>query len=80
MIPETAPQEWPDLQTDQRAWEQAQSELPNARLSDLAARAQEIKEAATHGAESLSGGRRMATPSATTPIEGPAASNKRAVA
>jgi hypothetical protein len=79
MIRETESQVWPDLQTDQRAWEQAQSELPNARLSDLAARAQQIKEAATHGAESLSGGRRMATPSASTSLEGPA-TNRRAAA
>jgi hypothetical protein len=58
MIKRTLPDEWPDLQIDQRAWKKARSEFPNASLPDIAARAQQIKEGDTRGAESMSGGKK----------------------
>jgi hypothetical protein len=51
---EPKPEEWPDLQMDQQAWQKARSEFPNAPVSVVAAQAQEIKEARTDSAESTS--------------------------
>jgi hypothetical protein len=48
---EPKPDEWPDLQMDQQAWQKARSEFPNAPVSVVAARAQEIKEAQAGGTE-----------------------------
>lgn len=44
-VPETKRAVWPDLSKDQRAWELAKVALgPNASISDVAKRAQAIKE------------------------------------
>ena len=39
------PIQWPDLRKDRDAWEQAVSELPDAPLSTVLQRAQQIKDA-----------------------------------
>ena len=52
MIRESKPDEWPDLQMDQQAWQKARSEFPYAPLSVVAARAQQIKEADADGIQS----------------------------
>jgi hypothetical protein len=44
MIQKTKPENWPDLQADQAAWQQARSEFPDAPISVVATRAQQIKE------------------------------------
>jgi hypothetical protein len=51
MVRETEPDDWPDVQMDQQAWLKARSEFPNAPLSVVAARAQEIKEAGASRAQ-----------------------------
>jgi hypothetical protein len=51
MVRDTNPEEWPDLEMDQQAWQKARSEFPNAPVSVVAARAQEIKEAQAGGTE-----------------------------
>jgi hypothetical protein len=61
MIPDTKPDEWPDLQMDQQAWQKARSEFPDAPLSVVAARAQEIKDAAARGAPSGHGSTDLAS-------------------
>jgi hypothetical protein len=45
MVRGTNPDEWPDLEVDHQAWQKARSEFPNAPVSVVAARAQEIKDA-----------------------------------
>ena len=55
MVREPNADEWPDLQMDQQAWQKARSELPNAPVSVVAARAQEIKKAQAGGTESSGG-------------------------
>jgi hypothetical protein len=54
MVRDTNPDAWPDLEMDQQAWQKARSEFPNAPVSVVAARAQEIKEAGAESAESPS--------------------------
>jgi hypothetical protein len=50
MVQKTKPDGWPDLQMDQLAWQKARSEFPDAPLSVVAKRAQEIKHADDGGA------------------------------
>jgi hypothetical protein len=52
MVQKTKPDGWPDLQMDQLAWQKARSEFPDAPLSVVAKRAQEIKHADDGGAQS----------------------------
>ena len=52
MIQKTKPEAWRDLQVDQLAWLKARSEFPDAPISVVATRAQQIKEAEADHAES----------------------------